>query len=191
MATRRLDTLFVELLFRGDTKGLENVNQKLRNMDRQIQAVTRGIQVAVTAAIAIGGAAFFTGSKTEREFVKLRTQLGDTAEQVEAVRPQLEALSEDTGRPLADLATAFFNLKSSVQGISDEEALEVIAASAKGATIELGRVDDLALVAGVAIRQFGSDTISPGRRPSTFSMPRSSQEPYLTPVRLPLTSDGS
>ena len=160
MATRRIDSLFVELLFRGDTKGLENVNRKLRDMDRRVQAVARGVQVAVTAAIGIGTAAFFTGSKTEREFAKLQTQLGDTKEQVEAIKPQLRALSQETGRAYDQLAAAFFNLKSSVQGISDEKALEVITASAKAATIELGRVDALALVAGVTIRQFGEDTIS-------------------------------
>ena len=155
MAERRIDTLFVELIFRGDTKGLENVNRKLRDMDRQVQAVVRGAKVAVTAAIGIGTAAFFTGSKTEREFAKLQTQLGDTEEQVEAIKPHLRALSQETGQAYDQLAAAFFNLKSSVQGISDEQALEVITASAKAATIELGRVDVLALLAGGAIRQFG------------------------------------
>ncbi len=120
MATRRLDTLLVELLFRGDTKGLDNANRKLRDMDRQVQAVARGIQVAVTAAIGIGTAAFFTGSKTEREFAKFQTQLGDTEEQVEALKPQLRALSQETGQSFERLAAAAFNLKSSVQGISDE-----------------------------------------------------------------------
>ena len=155
MAERRIDTLLVELIFRGDTKGLENVNRKLRDMDRQVQAVVRGAKVAVTAAIGIGTAAFFTGSKTEREFAKLQTQLGDTKEQVEAIKPPLRALSRETGQAYDQLAAAFFNLKSSVQGISDEKALEVITAAAKGATIELGRVDVLALLAGGAIRQFG------------------------------------
>ena len=129
MATRRIDSLFVELLFRGDTKGLENVNRKLRDMDGRVQAVARGVQVAVTAAIGIGTAAFFTGSKTEREFAKLQTQLGDTKEQVEAIKPQLRALSQETGLAYDQLAAAFFNLKSSVQGSSDEKALEVITAS--------------------------------------------------------------
>ena len=43
MAERRIDTLFVELIFRGDTKGLENVNRKLRDMDRQVQAVVPAV----------------------------------------------------------------------------------------------------------------------------------------------------
>ena len=160
MATRRIDSLFVELIFRGDTKGLENVNRKLRDMDRQVQAVVRGAKVAVTAAIGIGTAAFFTGSKAEREFAKFQTQLGDTKEQVEAIKPPLRALSRETGQAYDQLAAAAFNLKSSVQGISDERALEVITASAKAATIELGNVDDLALLAGLGIRTFGEDVIS-------------------------------
>ena len=160
MAERRIDTLLVELIFRGDTKGLENVNRKLRDMDKQVQAVARGVKVAVTAAIGIGTAAFFTGSKTEREFAKFQTQLGDTEEQVEALKPKLRALSKDTGQSFESLAAAAFNLKSSVQGISDEKALEVITAAAKGATIEIGNVDDLALLAGLGIRTFGEDVIS-------------------------------
>ena len=160
MAERRIDTLLVELIFRGDTKGLENVNRKLRDMDRQVQAVVRGAKVAVTAAIGIGTAAFFTGSKTEREFAKFQTQLGDTEEQVEALKPQLRALSKETGQSFESLAAAAFNLKSSVQGISDEKAFEVITAAAKGATIEIGNVDDLALLAGLGIRTFGEDVIS-------------------------------
>ena len=129
-------------------------------MDRQVQAVVRGAKVAVTAAIGIGTAAFFTGSKTEQEFAKLQTQLGDTKEQVEAIKPPLRALSRETGQAYDQLAAAFFNLKSSVQGISDEKALEVITAAAKGATIEIGNVDDLALLAGLGIRTFGEDVIS-------------------------------
>ena len=161
MAQQRvIDTLVTRFVFQGDSRDVDKMNRKVAEFDRKVQSVARGIRVGFTAAIGIGGAAFFTGSKAEREFVKLQTQLGDTREQVEAIRPQLRSLSKDTGEPLEKLAAAFFNLKSSVQGISDEAALEVITASAKGASIELGNVDALALVAGVAIRQFGEDTLS-------------------------------
>ena len=160
MAERVIDTLITRLLFQGDTQALDRANRKLKDLDGRIQAVAKGARIAIGAAIGIGTAAFFTGSKTERELAKLQTQLGDTAEQVEAIRPQLRGLAQDTAQPLNEIVAAFFNLKSSVQGITDAQAFEVITAAAKGSTLELGKVDDLALVAGVAIRQFGEDTIS-------------------------------
>ena len=157
---RVIDELVTILGFRSNTQGLDRAKRKVKDLDSQVQTFARGAQFALGAAFGVGTAAFFTGSQTERELAKLQTQLGDTSEQVEAIRPQLRDLAQDTTQPLNEIVAAFFNLKSSVQGITDAQALEVITAAAKGATIELGKVDDLALVAGVAIRQFGEDTIS-------------------------------
>ena len=159
-----LAEMLVKIVAKSDTREFkkfqEGMERTSRNVVRTIEPIARGLQRLTVLAGAVGAAAFASGSGAEREFVKLQTQLGDTAEQVAAIKPKLEELSKETGQSLEGLAAAFFNLKSSVQGISDENALEVITASAKGATIELGNVGDLALTAGVAIRQFGENTIS-------------------------------
>ena len=161
MAGRTLDTLIVDLLFRGDTKGLENANRKMQEVDRKVQAVVRGMQVAFAAALGLGGVAFVTGSKIERELLNLRTQLGETEESVEAVKPALEALSSETAVPLDRLAAGFFALRSA--GLSTEAALETLTASAFGVNAGMGDIRDIAFTAGGAVNAYGEDAMSGAR----------------------------
>ena len=161
-----LAELLVSVAFKKDVAELRQFEQGIqaatKNINERLETVNRVARGASLAIASIGAAAFASGAQAEREFAKLQTQLGDTSEQVELIRPKLRELSKETGQPLDSLAKAFFNLKSSLPGIDDAKALEIITAAAKAATIELGDVDDLARLAGIAVRQFGEDTISGG-----------------------------
>ena len=178
--------MIFKVVFKKDTRELQQFEKGIqaatKNINKRLETVNRVASGASLAIAGIGGAAFAAGVGAEREFAKLQTQLGDTAEQVDAIRPKLRELSADTGQALNRLAAAFFNLKSSVQGISDEQALEVITAPVKSVTIELGNVDDLAPLAGGAIRQFGADTIS-GQRALDILHSTIKSEPYPTLAR--------
>ena len=158
MAARTLDTLIVDLLFRGDTRGLENANRKLQQVERQVQTVVRGMQVAFTAALGLGGVAFVTGSKIERELLNLRTQLGETEESVEAIEPALEDLSRDTAVAFDRLAAGYFALRSA--GLSTEAAMNTLAASAHGVNAGMGDIRDIAFTAGGAVNAYGEDVMS-------------------------------
>ena len=161
MAGRTLDTLIVNLLFRGDTKDLENATRKFQEVDRKVQTIVRGMQVALVTALGIGGAAFFTGSRIERELLNLQTQLGETEESVEAIKPRLEALSSDTAVPLDRLAAGFFALRSA--GLSTEAAMDTLRASAYGVNAGMGDIRDIAYTAGGAVKAYGEDAMSGAR----------------------------
>jgi len=160
-----IDTLIYQFGFKTDTRGLRHAESRVDRFSRRVNTavagVARGFGVASTAALGIGAAAFFTGSKAEREFLKLQTQLGLTKEQIAAVRPEIEALSRETGRPLAELAEAYFSLRSA--GLDAAAAQDTLRASAYSANAQLGSTRDIAHIAGGAINAYGADVISGSR----------------------------
>ena len=159
-----LDKLVTQLGFTTNLQGLRQFDRAVSNVKGNLNTlVANGTKVASTLGIALGAAgagAAKVGITSEKSFLKLQTQLGETEEGVERAKKELGTISEDTNRPLNELADAFFNLKSSVPGIADDEAFEIIRQSAKAAAIELGRTDAVALATGVAVTQMGSDVLS-------------------------------
>ena len=161
MAGRLIDQLFVSFGFRPDTSGLDRVVRKMRDVDRQVTQIARGLDAAIGAALGIGTITFAAGSKIERELLNLRTQLSETEESVEAIKPALEDLSSDTAVPLDRLAAGFFALRSA--GLSTEAAMETLTASAHGVNAGMGDIRDIAHTAGGAVNAYGEDAMSGAR----------------------------
>ena len=161
MAGRLIDQLFVSFGFRPDTSGLDRVVRKMRDVDRQVTQIARGLDAAIGAALGIGTITFAAGSKIERELLNLRTQLSETEESVEAIKPALEDLSSDTAVPLDRLAAGFFALRSA--GLSTEAAMETLTASAHGVNAGMGDIRDIAHMAGGAVNAYGEDAMSGAR----------------------------
>ena len=53
MAARLIDQLLVGIGFRSDTSGLDRVVRKMRDVDRQVTHIARGLDRALGAALAI------------------------------------------------------------------------------------------------------------------------------------------
>ena len=157
-----IDTLVTRLQFKSDNRALSRTQKQLERFkagaNRSLAAVGRGIRVGGIALAALGGAALFSGTPTERELLKLQTQLGLTAEQADNVRTRARAISEDYNTPLQQTTAAFFSLLSA--GLSLESAQESLTASAKGWQAQMGNVRDLAHVAGGAVNAYGADVVS-------------------------------
>ena len=161
MASRLIDQLFVGIGFQPDTSGLDRVVRKMRDVDRQVTQIARGLNLAIGAALGIGTATFVTGSKIERELLNLRTQLGETEESVDAIKPALKSLSKDTAVPLDRLAAGFFALRSA--GLSTEAAMETLTASAHGVNAGMGDIRDIAFTAGGSVVAYGEDAMTGAR----------------------------
>ena len=161
MAGRLIDQLFVSFGFRPDTSGLDRVVRKMRDVDRQVTQIARGLDAAIGAALGIGTITFAAGSKIERELLNLRTQLSETEESVEAIKPALKDLSSDTAVPLDRLAAGFFALRSA--GLSTEAAMETLTASAHGVNAGMGDIRDIAFTAGGSVVAYGEDAMTGAR----------------------------
>ena len=161
MASRLIDQLFVGIGFQPDTSGLDRVVRKMRDVDRQVTKIARGLNLAIGAALGIGTATFVTGSKIERELLNLRTQLGETEESVDAIKPALKSLSKDTAVPLDRLTAGFFALRSA--GLSTEAAMETLTASAHGVNAGMGDIRDIAFTAGGSVVAYGEDAMTGAR----------------------------
>ena len=161
MASRLIDQLFVGIGFRPDTSGLDRVVRKMRDVDRQVTQIARGLDAAIGAALGIGTITFAAGSKIERELLNLRTQLSETEESVEAIKPALKDLSSDTAVPLDRLAAGFFALRSA--GLSTEAAMETLTASAHGVNAGMGDIRDIAFTAGGSVVAYGEDAMTGAR----------------------------
>ncbi len=159
---RQIDALWVLLGFKTDSKDLQKAARNFQQLDRKVnttmRSIHRGLKVGFAALTGIGVASFNVGKVYERELLNLRTQLGLTGDEVEALKPKIEDMSRETGRPLEELAGAMFSVQSA--GIRGADAMEVMEAAAKASAAGLGDTRSIALLAGGAINAYGSEVLS-------------------------------
>ena len=157
-----IDTLVTRLQFKSDNRALSRTARQFERFkagaNRSLAAVGRGIRVGGLGLAALGGAAIFSGTPTERELLKLQTQLGLTAAQADDVRIRARQISADYKTPLQQTTGAFFSLLSA--GLSLEAAQESLIASAKGWQAQMGNVRELAHIAGGAVNAYGADVMT-------------------------------
>ncbi len=157
-----IDELITRYVPRMDPAAVRNVQRgfkQIRDSSKRLRAdlahVGRGM---ATVLGAVGVASVGVGMKAERSFTKLRTQLELSNAEIEEGKARARELSRETGVALDKLADSFFSLRSA--GLNQADALDAMGAAAKGGAIELGNVQDIALLAGGALNVFGSDTLT-------------------------------
>ena len=160
--------LLVRIAIKSDTReakqfqqGMQGIQRTAANAARAVEPFAKGLRVLGLALAAIGTASFKVGADVERGFLKLRTQLGATQEEIDSMRPLLEQLARDTGRSLADVVEGYFALRSSGQDAST--AFETLTASVKASAIQLGSARDIAHTAGGAVNAYGQESLSGAR----------------------------
>ena len=157
-----IDELITRYIPRMDPAAVRNVQRgfkQIQTSSKQLRAdlahVGRGM---VTMLGAVGVASVGVGMKAERSFTKLRTQLELSNAEIEEGKARARELSRETGVALDELGNAFFSLRSA--GLNQADALDALGAAAKAGAIDLGNVQDIALLAGGALNVFGSDTLT-------------------------------
>ena len=160
--------LLVRIAIKSDTReakqfqqGMQGIQRTAANAARAVEPFAKGLRVLGLALAAIGTASFKVGADVERGFLKLKTQLGATQEEIDSMRPLLEQLARDTGRSLADVVEGYFALRSSGQDAST--AFETLTASVKASAIQLGSARDIAHTAGGAVNAYGQESLSGAR----------------------------
>ena len=166
MAGRVIDELVTIIRYNTSNRELrraeQQVNDFTRNTQRQFaswgQNISKITKAATVVLGALGAGAFKVGAAEDRSLLNLRTQLGLTADEVEALKSPLKGISKETNRPLRELNDAIFSVRSA--GLAGADAMEVLVASAKVAASGLGDTKSIALLAGGAVNTFGSDVLS-------------------------------
>ena len=136
-------------------RGFKQIQVSSKRLRADLAHVGRGM---ATMLGAVGVASVGVGMKAERSFTKLRTQLELSNAEIEEGKARARELSRETGVALDELANAFFSLRSA--GLAQADALDAMGAAAKAGAIDLGNVQDIALLAGGALNVFGSDTLT-------------------------------
>ena len=165
MAGQVIDELVTIIRYNTSNRELrraeQQVNDFTRNTQKRFQSWGQTINKVTRAATvvlgALGAGAFGVGAAEERSLLNLRTQLGLTADEVEALKRPLKDISKETNRPLRELNDAIFSVRSA--GLAGADAMEVLEASAKAAASGLGDTKSIALLAGGAVNTFGSDVL--------------------------------
>ena len=163
---RIVDSIFVQLGYIVDPSGLRAADTSMVGMQSRLGGIAAGLTTVVTLFAGLGAAAYGSGSAAEQAFVKLRTQVGDSAESVDRVRINMRSFSKETGQGLADLTNGFFALRSA--GIEATKATEISEISSKAAAAQFGRASDISDLIGRVVTIYG-DQVEPEKIADQFA----------------------
>ena len=150
-----IDELAVRIGTEVDARGLEGLSRRWGQFKQRVQA---GVRVIATAGAAAGAAAFATGAPVERQFLKMQTQLGVTASEIEALRPMLRGIAKDLRRPFEEVTAAYFSARSA--GLQHAAALDTVTNAAKAANIEAGNTAQVAKLAAAAQKAYNDEAVT-------------------------------
>ena len=131
----------------GQQLQMERLRRQMERTSRgfaRLSRAARGWLLQVSAIATTGGAGFGFGQAAQtfvdldRQIVRLRTQIGLSAEQAESLRQSVLRLSPELGRGPDELAQGLFDVASA--GFRGAQAVDVLTAAAQGASIGLGTV---------------------------------------------------
>lgn len=141
------------------TKTLNDANGALRNIGTKMTAtggqMTRGVTVPVLAA---GAAIVSVGADFEHTMSQIVGLVGISREQVNAWKPEIEALAKSTGIGPVELAKGLYFVASS--GIDASKAMGVLTTAARASEAGMGDVAMLADVLTGTMMAYGKSNLS-------------------------------
>ena len=146
----------------GIDKQFQNVNKRMSNLQPTVLGLTNTFNMLALTIGATAAGAVQLSRAYESELVKLQTQLGLTATQVDQLGPKMEKLAKETGRAYHEIAAGMFFIQSA--GVRDTAvALDTLSQSAWGAALQMGRTEEIANLLSSAVNQWGSETLAGSR----------------------------
>ena len=153
-----LDTLVANLLFRGDTRALDEANGKLKHLESQVNNFARRFAVAGGAITGVAGLSLRSFTRFEDELAKIVGLVGVPAEQLAEWTPELQKIAVATGVGPQELAKALFFVTSA--GLRGAEAMEVLEQAAKAQAAGLGDAKTVVDLVTSAINAYGSENLT-------------------------------
>ena len=153
-----IDTLVANVVFRGDTTALDNVQRKLNSFSSNLNAMGRQLGLAGGAITAFAGLSVRAFANFEDEMAKIVGLVGLPAEQLAEWRKPLLDIASATAVGPQSLAEALFFVTSA--GLRGKEAIEVLEQAARAQAAGMGEAKTIADLTTSAINAYGSENLS-------------------------------
>ena len=124
------------------TSSFTTVGQKLQGAGQSLQEFGSTITPVSLAVAGLGSAATFVGANYDREFTKITTLVGVSADEVQRMKATTLDLAGETARAPQELASAMFTIQSA--GLRGAEGAEALRIAAQGSAIGMGDTRDIA-----------------------------------------------
>ena len=121
---------------------------------------------SAVALFEIGKSAVAAASKFESSFLKIKNLTDSTAADLGLFKKSLSGISNEVGKPIADLVDGLYSITSS--GLSGKEAMDTLRIAAKASAIGMGDVNDIAKSLTATINAYGKENITAEKAMNVF-----------------------
>tara|TARA_R110001599_G_scaffold353496_1_gene593323 strand:+ start:11335 stop:13941 length:2607 start_codon:yes stop_codon:yes gene_type:complete len=142
-------------------RGLKKASKRIIAFGTKMKAVGRSISMSFAlpfAAVGVAGAKM--AIDFEQSMTKINTLVGTSVEEVNKLATSVKAMAVETATPAKELADALFFIQSA--GIKGAESLKVLEVSAKGASMNMGEITDIASATTSIMTGFGKTSAEAG-----------------------------
>jgi len=129
---------------------LNAFGDKMQSVGAQMRAISIPLAIA-------GGAAIKMAATFDKSMTQIKSLVGVAGDEVDAMGERVKTMSTDIGISSNEAAEALFFITSA--GLRGAEAMEVLEASMKAASVGLGDTKTVADLATSAMNAYGSDTL--------------------------------
>lgn len=151
---------------------IDQIGQRISRLSFQMERVGRSMTLFLTLPIlGLGTATVKAGLDFEKGMLKVQNLVGTSAEDIALYRQEILSLSTVLGQLPTDLAAGLFAAASGFGAAGDPaQVLDVLEASAKGVTIGMGEMEDVARVTTAAMNAFADEGLSANQTVSAFAV---------------------
>jgi len=156
----------VEIDFTGIQRGVDAAGRSLTSLENRLKTTGAAVKQVgdnlsrdvTLPLVAVGAASYKMASDFEANMQQIVGLVGVSQDQVDAWSKQLITLGPELGRAPNELAKALYFVTSA--GLSGQEALDTVTASAKAASAGLGETQIVADAVSSAINAFGKENLT-------------------------------
>ena len=145
-----------------DTKGLNagltKAQTRLKAFGSKLSSVGSSLQTKLALPLVAGaGAAIKMAADFDKSMTKIKTLVGVAGDEVDGMAMKVKSMAQNAGIDSAQAADALFFITSA--GLRGADALAVLEASTKAASLGLGETATIADLATSAMNAYGKDTL--------------------------------
>ena len=153
-----VEELIYKLVFGADTDDLDEVDNKLEQIEDQVGDIAKAFAIVGGAITGFAALAIREFLPVEQKFAQLEGLVGLTQERIEELKPTLSDIATDTATSLEKIANAYFFIESA--GVRGAGAIDLTTASAKAQAIGLGEAAQIAEFGASALNVYGEENLS-------------------------------
>jgi len=142
----------------GFSRGMNTASNQLKSFGAKAKSVGSSLKSIQLPLALAGGAAVKLAVDFDKSMTQIESLVGIAGDKVAQMGEEAKKMALNTGQSATDAADALFFITSA--GLRGEEAMQVLNASLKSASIGLGEAKTVADLATSAMNAYGSETLS-------------------------------